>query len=630
MEEKVTEIWQEWEAVQAYQQSLGLPDMMRQCVEYYEGRQWAAPTKDTRLLPRPVFNICAMIADNKKAQILNAPIKLVYSAFGEDEKAEAFTRFAEYKLKQIRFAQICDEALDDGKQKGTYVFHHYWDSTVNGHGRYKGDWKVEVIDPLNIGVSNPQETDIQKQEWIIILSRLPVKTVKEICEDKSILGLIEPDNHDYIYEGTKEQKDSELCSVLTKYFRQDGEVYVQKSTKNVVLTDPIPLNPLAIMKADKADAQIDELPDRAEEGAREYKATLYPVDICQWKRREGSIYGISEIETLIPTQKSINWQIAMMLYNTQQMAWGKWVVKDGALRGQEITNEPAQVLTDYTQGMDGIKKVVEQPLSTMPLTLVEKILEITRAVTGATEVMTGEVIGANMSGTAIAQLQNQAAIPLRTARERFLRSMERQGRIMEQFFRLYYDDEPYTYEVIDQTGNVTDTGIFNGSDYDDIELDLVVEAGAGTQWTESLQIQLIDNLLQKGLISSETYIKAMPKSLLPNKDVVLQAIKSQDQNTQLQLQQAMQIIQEQQKAVDNVQQIINKNRALEEKLATVMAAYLETVQGLKTSAAVSQAQGQALNEVVGDAQIMAQILGGQNEVSKMQNGNGIQANRGQG
>ena len=40
------------------------------------------------------------------------------------------------------------------------------------------------------------------------------------------------------------------------------------------------------------------------------------------------------------------------------------------------------------------------------------MIEITRTVTGATEVASGEVLGKNMSGSAIVALQTQAKVPI--------------------------------------------------------------------------------------------------------------------------------------------------------------------------------------------------------------------------
>ena len=609
-DEKITGIWKRFEQWQSYQKGIGLTNEINQSVKFYEGDQWPAPTKETELLPRPVHNICAFIADNKKSQILNAPAKIVYTSHSNDEDAQTFTNFVNYKLKQMRHNHIIDRALDDGKLKGTAIIHFYWDAEAGYGGKYKGDVRCETIDVANFGVANPNETDIQKQEWIQIASRLPLKTVQAMLEDKTKIGEITPDDYSYVYEKTREQDGSELVTVITEYFRQGGEVYFKKATRSVELTqEPIPLNPELVLKLESTkkykeeeqDAADSETPDAVELGDNEYKFSLYPIAIMRWKTREGSIYGRSEIEGLIPVQKSINFMSALLQLNTQQMAAGKYIVKDGALRGQEITNGP-QVITDYYQGAgDGIKKLAEQPINTTPLALVDKMLEITRVLSGATEVMTGEVIGANMSGAAIAQLQNQAAIPLRAQRERFLRFIEAQGRILEQFVRLYYDIEPFVYDVIDAEGTHSAEGIFDASRYKGVELDLAIEAGTGVQWTEGLQMQVMEALLNRGLITPQTYIKGLPKNWLVNRDEILQALDAQEQSVQEQLKQALALIQKQQEAMDSVQKIVNENRQLKEQLAVIAAAYLEAV-------AQNQASKKALEETVSDAQTMAQML----------------------
>src|SRR5690554_28292 len=112
-DEKITGIWKRFEQWQSYQKGIGLTNEINQSVKFYEGDQWPAPTKETELLPRPVHNICAFIADNKKSQILNAPAKIVYTSHSNDEDAQTFTNFVNYKLKQMRHNHIIDRALDD-------------------------------------------------------------------------------------------------------------------------------------------------------------------------------------------------------------------------------------------------------------------------------------------------------------------------------------------------------------------------------------------------------------------------------------------------------------------------------------------------------------------------------------
>ena len=85
---------------------------------------------------------------------------------------------------------------------------------------------------------------------------------------------------------------------------------------------------------------------------------------------------------------------------------GSAVVKHDALKGQELTNDPSQVIVDHSQGQ-GIYSLQTQPFSSSALALNQAIIDLVRIITGTTEVMTGEQ-KSGMSGVAIATLQESA------------------------------------------------------------------------------------------------------------------------------------------------------------------------------------------------------------------------------
>ena len=58
----VTVLWERYRNGRAYLASSGLERTVTRCVSFYQGDQWPRPTKATAGLPRPVVNICKMIA----------------------------------------------------------------------------------------------------------------------------------------------------------------------------------------------------------------------------------------------------------------------------------------------------------------------------------------------------------------------------------------------------------------------------------------------------------------------------------------------------------------------------------------------------------------------------------------
>ena len=132
------------------------------------------------------------------------------------------------------------------------------------------------------------------------------------------------------------------------------------------------------------------------------------------------------------------------------------------------------------------------------MNIIEGLMEQTRMVTGATEVMTGEVIGAGMSGAAIATLQAQALKPIEEKQKMFWRYKQRQGMIMAEFFKHYYEGRPFTFTKKDSKGKEKlEAAVFNGSDYVNTDFRVIVQAGAAAAFSESGDIAMLESLVQK-------------------------------------------------------------------------------------------------------------------------------------
>lgn len=639
---ETTTLWDDYQNGLSYQASSGLSKKLPEFVRFYEGKQWAAPTKNTRNLPRPVVNIIKMICRSKKSAITAAPVRIIYRAEDETVDVEKFNNFAAYIQKEIGQEGLDKKAIDDGVKKGSYFFHYYWDSEAKGKdGIKEGGLRCEVIDPLSIFFSNPTELDEQKQKWILIASREDVESVRAKCDSDVDPGLIVADETDNKY-GVIEQEGNKLCTVLTRYFRKNGEVYCEKATKTVIINKPFSLAPdIAAAGRElgfEEDAPNNSLPDNhaetlVPEGVRAY---LYPVVVGNYEIRENSIYGLGEVEGIIPNQKAINFNLAMMLLNAQEIAWGKYIVLPNALRGQVISNEPGQVLTDYSNTGTGIRKMSEQTMQSQPLQLIDSIMSMTRNVTGANEVMSGEVLGSNMSGAAIAQLQSQAQQPIEDLKDAFWLVKEKQGKVLAQFFKLYYEQKEFSYEetavkrdtqgnpVLNKLGQpeeeeVQFTDVFNSSEYAGVEFSVVVEATSGTKASTAGDINALDVLLSKGLISLKTYLKAYPKDALSNRTEILKGIE-EDEQSQLaalqqqlaqyaqQVEQSTKIIQQQKETVDKVVSLIQENNQLKTIIANL---YTEAKAKIEAGNQQIQLGNAKIAEVQQDATDFAQVIAGQ-------------------
>ena len=532
-EELASKIWNEWEQGLAYQKKINLKETCEQCVDFFEGRQWPQATERTKNLPRPVINIIKFIINGKKANILSSKISMVYKPLIHNEEetqlatqgATEFTDFANHIKKELKQEDLDSLAILDGLKKGTYIYHYFWDKeSKSGLAKYNGGLNGQIIDCLSIVFANPRQKDEQKQKWIIIQSRENVKTLKQVAKQNGIstteIELIQSDDDTEKNYNAEEQENEEYATVLTKYFRKNGEVYYIKSTKNMIIQPETSLTP----NADKIKLETDEEGNTNEDSemvdidkpdTRNFKITLYPIVVDSYDSREKSIYGIGEVEQIIPVQKAINFNYAMMQMAGQNMGFPKVLTRPIALQGKKITNTPGEVITDYSPNFDGIRYLNPPNFSSMPLTVSDKLIEVIRIVTGSTEVVSGEVLGKNMSGSAIVALQTQSKVPIQDVQKAFWRTHEKIAKIWEQFFKSYYKFDTQ-YIIEDDNGQELHT--FNGEMYQNMDFETTIDVGSGSAYSESLSINLLEQALQRGDITFDDYINLYPETAMPFKE----------------------------------------------------------------------------------------------------------------
>lgn len=552
-EDRAAETWEQYEQGKRFQASIALDATIRENIDFYEGRQWGRKVTDrTKMLPRPVTNFVRMIVNNKMSAMNNKPCRITYEADSQENDSIEFTQFSDYQFKEMGAESVYREAIYNGAIKGTYLFHVYWDAQAKGKkGKVTGALRMESLDPRNVIFCDPSQKDEQKQKYIIISTREEVEAIRSTLPKGIDKKLIVADDEDIKKSNNKTEQDgTEMCTVLVKYFKIDGEVYCEKSVRGTVIRDAFPLRPEyekvhEQIFGKKVDEANGDTPDNTFDTEEEplfsaYTPTMYPLAVGQYIPREDCIYGISEVEGLIPNQRCFNFSQALQLLQAQNESWSKWIVKPNALGNQKITNEPGQIIVDNSTAGDGIKRVAGGAFNSAVFTLTDNLLSYTRTVVGATEVMNGESISANMSGAAIAQLQSQAQLPNEENRKAFWRVLEKVGRIAEQFYRMYYyDDTEYKVRKSNESGAMTmENAVFSAKKYNNTEFTVVAKVTSGTTSSPAGDITVIDQLKAEGLITTRQWLEAYPEDALSDKNHLLELIKQAEyaENMQLKIQ----------------------------------------------------------------------------------------------
>lgn len=586
--------WSDWDTYQSYLASKNYPKVFKECVDFYEGRQY----QDTQMIldiPPVTVNEVRAITDVKTSNILSTPFSVNFRSSNDmDERLTTkLNNFDQAILKELNHDLINRRLVNCNQLKGVFALHYFWnEDTIGTKGIYKGSLQAEVLNPLWIALSNPNEPDIQKQEYVIIGTPMKVNKVKKMAKAIGLsdeeVELIRADECDGLTNAEDEKnilnEDSSKhkCTVLTKYFRQDGEVYFQKCTKNVMLGEPKCLNPLVNKKAllkDKEDESKDIYavdPESApvqtssySQGVVDDNWYLYPIEMNSLTPSDNSIYGLSDVSDIIMLQKMLNVSFATGYKNALDNVFPKYLAKEGALE-QEITGEPNEIIYDHSQGSGwGIQKLEGVPLSNSQVGLPATIMEFMKTVSNSRDVLQGDTVGANMSAVAIQSLQVQAEKPIAQQREIFIQSLARMARIRLLFYKFFYHQKRFSYDLDDIAyeekmeqanygmgeGNMTppkysyDT--FEGDDYLGSVYEVIVDVGRGTKYDAITAQETLNNLFLNGNLDKmdsdklEMYILALDNNIFPYKEDLRKLMRKQRQSEKAQLTQQNQMLTQQ-------------------------------------------------------------------------------------
>ncbi len=487
-----------------YQTKTDLVDSIREDDDFYNGRQWG-DYDPTDGFPRVTVNIIKKGVDLIASKVNGTPLYLSYSAFGYGGESKDCTRLAqfdEFVLKDLDDPTFGWQSCVNADVRGTEITYVRWDAddeTIKG--LYKGGLAYEHIDPRCFAVANPQLPNIQKQAWVMFWSDVPLGACKKMVDEETGLSDREKERRKgFLVRDDTSKKDDillykdsmngSLIRVYTRFFRINGEVCYMCSTQTTdIFAYPKPLSTLIPEDYGKKSQEAYEkklsdigswknaegyegelMPDldidyedvtigdygrkaNSDEDHRRLKErfSLYPFAVYTSKPISNSIFGFSMTKALIPAQKALNYCYSMVVQCAQNNAFSKIFAKDGALGNQEITNEPGQIITDYSNDVNGwgIKLAESQPLPNDLTAFGGNFMDIIAKTYGFSDVMSGEISNQDLSGYAVQQMVKQNNTPIEQQQQLFWKYKKDLAKIRIMFYKHYVDEAYYSWDYTD-------------------------------------------------------------------------------------------------------------------------------------------------------------------------------------
>lgn len=500
MNKKLSKTWSQYEAGKEYKRRIGLYETVHRNERYYRGDQWINSGEE---LPRPVFNVVRRIADYLICAVASGRVSISYSdenlpfirsareAKLVEGAIDAMSRNAAYRWERCKMDHLTFKLLSDAAISGDGILYCYWDANVESGQIFSGDIVTDIIDSTNIFPSDVNRADIQSQEYIILSGRGSVSSLRAEAESHgavpSDIEKIVPDKEFSIGAGDLaayelEGNDEGKATYLIKFWREDGFVCFEKSTRECVI-------------------------HRAKTACK-----LYPIAYFNWYPAKNSFHGASPISGIIPNQNFINRAYAMIMKHMTDSAFSK-VIYDKT-RIPEWSNRVGEAIAAVGGGnmSDAVSVVGTGRMQDGYMELIEQATSMTKELCGATDSALGNVIPTNTS--AILALQESSRLPLEQVRTAFSRCIEDLANIWADMMCAYYPSErllPYN----------TKSGVALAEvDFARLAKSLLkanVEVGSISNYSDSGTQAVLDKLLDGGHITTVQYLKHIPNGTFGNR-----------------------------------------------------------------------------------------------------------------
>lgn len=495
--DNVTLAWQRYNACADYKNANNYYATVDENYRYYQGDQWGKTQANG--LPLPVFNIIKPVIRYKISIIQQNDTSILYTTENTQSEdfatlqqiAEVLTNYSKVLWEKNKMDYLNECMLTDAAISGNGFIYHYFDGKKN-------EIVSELIDGVNVYPSNPNIADIQSQEYIIIAFRRSLASVKREAEQakKSKLNSLSKDDIDNIMPDTDTQyqagdnaktevRNSEMVTLLLMMWKDPdtGTIHFSKSTRDYEIFKD-------------TDLQL----------------TRYPIAMLTWEPAKNFFFGVPDAKSLIPNQDYINTTASMIMASTSYSSFPKMVYNADLI--DNPTTEPG-IAIGISGGYnirDAIGYINPSGVGNDAFNMFERTISLTKELMGANDGALGNINPENASGKAILAVMEQSAVPLDGVKRRFYNYIEDNALIWADMWRVYHSGNEKIVTVQDDIADEPETYSIAPEAWQQLMLNVKIEVGPSSRWSELAMTQILDNLLQQQMIDLEFYVNAMPTS----------------------------------------------------------------------------------------------------------------------
>lgn len=518
---KQTELWQLYEKGRNYCRLINLYTDTDKHYAFYNEDQWKG--LKVKGIEPVQLNFIKPIVKYKVGTINANQWAVNYSSDNFENKEFRKLAGKVCELLNKRASKVWDrDGLDLKIRKVTK------DSAINDEGIIYVTYDLDKQNPVNeiiskndIQYGNENDSDIQRQPYIILKQRRPVIEIQEmarregVSEDKLDFIIGDNDTFEEAGESAKQEKDDH-CTLITKLYKENGTVHFAKATRWV------------------------EIKEDTDSGL-----SLYPIAHMVWEEKEGSARGEGEVRHLIPNQIEVNKTLMRRLITVKQTAYPQKVVNIDKIQNPSAINEVGGILrTKGGMSVEDVGKIFSVVPPSQMSTDVEKVqnelINLSRELAGAGDIALGDVDPEKASGKAILAVQQASQQPLVEQLSGLKDLIEQMARIWLDMWTVYSEDGITLEEdVQDQNGEeYTVPFKVDQVTLEELQASCKVDITPKGAFDKFAQEQSLENLLNNGYFSVQrlgelkVYAKVLDDDSTMPKQKIEEAIRIMEEEQQ--------------------------------------------------------------------------------------------------
>jgi len=524
MKEKITpeNIWSEYQKGITYLTENNVYNTVKKNEDFFCGRHWEGMADNVNIA-KPTMNILQRIGKYQIAMLssndVGISIKSLTGNQDENERMKYISNEVKEVIEQDKIIENARIAIRNAYVGGSCYMHQSFDPDYETGQDSKGKINNELVNCRRIIFGNPYSNNIQKQPYIMVILRQYVDQVKEEARDlgvsEDIIDNIRPDaNNDY-----DNDKGDKLVTVILKYYKKKSKVQEVQ-----VITDEFGNQVETIVEKEVRSVWFTKSTQHVlikDETNLGY--TRYPISRFGWDVREDSYLFDTPMTWNIVNQVFINKSYAYCheyafksafpkrIYDVAKMDLEDWdSASDIGVAGADLMGK----YLDFSKMPDFSNQIIELIKTT------ESEMEKNM---GVNDAALGNIKPDNAS--AIAQLQEAAAVPLEIQRSNYYEMWEDTIRNIIDIMTMCYGIR----QVVSEDGEVV---VIDFDKLQGINYKLNVDIGSSAPYSEIAQVNNLTSMLNAGQIDLSTFLDVYPEKFITGKDKLKEYA---DQQKQMQL-----------------------------------------------------------------------------------------------